>query len=152
MKRLILLAVVSFAAALVVPTIGAAKKNTGNTTKVNVVLKASDLVLVDAKGDGASAGDVYTFTLTLFDKSGKKQTGKGHGYCVLGAPNFSTCTTVTDDGKGKIVTVFEDDGIATTPEEIAVLGGTRAYRNVHGDGTSTEIDPTTFKVKLTLTR
>jgi hypothetical protein len=151
MKRLVLLAVVAFAAALVVPTIGAAKKSSSNTTKFNGVLKVSDLNLVDAKGDGPTAGDVYTFTITVFDKTGKTQAGKGHGYCVLQVPNFSTCTSVTDDGKGKIVTMFEDDGVATTPEDVAIVGGTRKYRNVRGDGTSTQIDATTFRVKLTFT-
>jgi hypothetical protein len=136
--------------ALLVPGAGVAKSKS-HAYRFSGVVKASDLTLVDAKGDGATPGDVYTFTLTVFDKGGTNQVAKGHGYCVLGAPNFSTCTSITDDGKGKIVLSWEDDGDAKTAEEVAITGGTRKYRTLRGDGTTKQIsadDPTTFRVKL----
>ena len=153
MKRMVMVAVVALlAGALAVPAIGTAKRKHHKThaLKFKGTVKASDIVLNDTKGDGASAGDVYTFTLTVFDKNGK-EAGKGHGYCVLGVPTFSTCTSVTDDGKGKLVATWEDDGDASTPEELAITGGTRAYRNVRGDGVTTQPDandPTTFTITL----
>jgi hypothetical protein len=134
--------------ALLVPGAGAAKSKS-HAYKFSGIVKASDLTLVDAKGDGASAGDVYTFTLTVFDKTGSNQVAKGHGYCVLGAPTFSTCTSVTDDGKGKIVLTWEDDGDANTAEDVAITGGTRKYRNIRGDGrTKQTTDATTFSIKV----
>lgn len=155
MKRMVMVAVVALlAGALVVPAIGTAKKkhhaSRTHALKFKGTVKASDLALSDAKGDGPSAGDVYTFTLTTTDKNGNP-AGKGHGYCVLGVPTVSTCTAVTDDGKGKLVVTWEDDGDASTPEELAIVGGTRAYRNVRGDGVTTQPDPndpTTFTFSL----
>jgi hypothetical protein len=153
MRRMVMVAVVALlAGALVVPATGTAKRkhHKTHTFSFKGTVKASDLVLNDAKGDGPSAGDVYTFTLTFFDKSGK-EAAKGHGFCVLGAPTFSTCTAVSDDGKGKLVSTWEDDGDASTPEELAVTGGTRRYRNARGDGVTTQPDPndpTTFTVSL----
>jgi hypothetical protein len=150
MRRLSLLGAVVVIAALLVPGIGVAKPKS-HAYKFSGVVKVSEISIVDAKGDGASAGDVYTFTLNVFDKAGKKQVATGHGYCILGAPNFSTCTSVTDDGKGKIVLTWEDDGDASTAEEVAITGGTRKYRNIRGDGKTKQVsasDPTTFTVKL----
>ena len=152
MKRMVMVAVVALlAGALVVPATGTAKrKHHAHVLKFKGTVKASDLVLNDAKGDGPSAGDLYTFTLTSFDKNGK-EAAKGHGYCILGVPTISTCTAVSDDGKGKLVVTWEDDGDASTPEELAITGGTRAYRNVRGDGVTTQPDPndaTTFTLSL----
>jgi len=154
MRRMVMVAVVALlAGALVVPAIGTAKRKHHSKThalKFKGTVKASDLVLNDAKGDGPSAGDVYTFTLTFFNNSGK-QTAKGHGYCVLGVPTVSTCTAVSDDGKGRLVSTWEDDGDASTPEALAITGGTGPYRNVRGDGVTTQPDPndpTTFTLTL----
>jgi hypothetical protein len=150
MKRLSLLAAVLIAAAILVPTSGAAKPDP-HAVKIEGIVKVSDIVLNDVKNDGPSPGDVYTFTLTGFDKTGKHQISKGHGYCVLGAPTFSTCTEISDDGKGRIAVTWEDDGKAATAEQVAITGGTRKYRTIRGDGSTKQInaaDPTTFRIKL----
>jgi hypothetical protein len=153
MKRLTAIAVLVLAAALLVPTAGVAKRSHGKakTYKADAIVKLSDLNLADAKGDGATAGDIETFTITVFDSTGKTQGGTGHGYCVLGVAPISTCTTVTGDGKGKIVLTWESSGDATRADEAAIVGGTRRYRNLRGDGTVSQVsasDPTTYRVKL----
>ena len=150
MRKVLPLLAVLLCAVLLAPGVGAAKSKP-RSYKFDGIVKGSDVVFTDVKGDGPSPGDVYTFTLTAFDKSGQHKLGTAHGYCVLGAPTFSTCTSVSKDGKGSIVLTWEDDGDASTPEHLAITGGTQRYRHIRGDGTSTQVspsDPSTFRVKL----
>lgn len=151
MKRLPLVGTATvIAVAVLVSTSGAAKTNP-HAVKFDGIVKISDIVLADAKGDGPGPGDVYTFTATGYDKTGQRQLSKGHGYCVFNVPKFSTCTTVSNDGKGKIVLSWEDNGNSNGPDQVAITGGTRKYRTIRGDGTvrpASASDPTTFRLKL----
>ena len=149
MKRLSLITTPLVCAALLAPSVTAAK-GTSHAYKVTTIVKSTDLVIVDAKGDGPSAGDVYTFTITVFDKTGTHRVGKGHGYCVLGSRNSSMCTSITGDGKGKIVLAWERD-LNAKVDQLAIIGGTRRYRNIRGDATATQpdaADPFTHRLVL----
>lgn len=150
MRRSLFIMAVLLCAVLAAAGAGAAKGRS-HVYRFDGIVKGTDVVLADVKGDGPSPGDVYTFKVTAYDKSGKHKRGSGHGYCVLGAPTFSTCTSITHDGKGSIVLAWEDDGKASTPQHVAITGGTQRYRYIRGDGTSTQpkaSDPFTFRVKL----
>src|SRR3954447_24931199 len=115
MKRLTPLAVIALACALIVPATGTAQRSkaSSKTVTINSVVKLSDFKVSDTTGDGTGPGDIATFTLTTFDRAGKKQTGGGHGYCILGVPKFAPCTAIISDGKGKIVLAWEDNGNST---------------------------------------
>jgi hypothetical protein len=150
MKRLSLLAAATvISAAALVSTSGAASTDR-HVFKVDGIVKVSDIVLTDVKGDGPGPGDIYTFTATGYDKTGRQKTSTGHGYCVFGVPKFSTCTVVSNDGKGKVVLSWEDNGNSSGADQVAITGGTRAYRTLRGDGTvkASTSDPTTFRIKL----
>jgi hypothetical protein len=150
MKRLSLIgAAVVVAVAAIGSTSGAASNDARNV-KVDGIIKTSDLVLTDVKGDGSGPGDIFTFTATGYDKSGNKKLSTGHGYCVLGAPKHATCTVVSNDGKGNLVLSWEDNGNSSRADQVAITGGTRRYRRIRGDGTvkATADDPTTYRVKL----
>lgn len=146
MRRLLPIASALLCAALLLPGVGDAKRKS-HAYRSDGLVKISDVVLVDAKGDGASPGDVYTFTITRFDKTGGHKTGRGHGYCVLGAAPFAICTAVIGDGKGKVVLTWEDNS-NTKSFDVAITGGTRKYRNLRGDGTGAMVDVTTYRVTL----
>jgi hypothetical protein len=153
MKRLTPLAVIALACALIVPATGTAQhsKASSKTVTINSVVKLSDFKVSDTTGDGTGPGDIATFTLTTFDRTGNKQTGGGHGYCILGVPKFAPCTAISSDGKGKIVLAWEDNGNSTNSDEVAIVGGTRRYRTLRGDGTITQVspsDPFTYRLKL----
>jgi hypothetical protein len=150
MKRLSSIgAAVVVAAAVVVSTSGAANKDP-HVVKVDGIVKATDIVVTDVKGDGPGPGDIYTFTATGYDKTGSQKLSSGHGYCMFNVPRFSTCTVVSNDGKGKVVLTWEDNGNSSAADQIAITGGTRKYRSIRGDGTikASESDPTTFRIKL----
>lgn len=150
MKRLSLLgAATIITAAILVSTSGAASTNR-HVVKVDGIVKVSDIVLTDVKGDGPGPGDVYTFTATGYDRSGHHKRSTGHGFCVFGAPKFSTCTSVSKDGKGEIMLSWEDNGNSDAADQVAITGGTRKYRTLRGGGTvkASKSDPTTFRLKL----
>jgi hypothetical protein len=137
MKRVSLLAAVILSAALLAPGAGAGK-TTSHAYKFNGVVYFNDLFSSDPNSSPAST---FSFSLLVDDKAGTKQVGKGHGYCIIGSGGFSTCTAVIDDGKGKIVLTWEDDGNPNNTDQLAITGGTRRYRHLRGDGTSRRINP-----------
>jgi hypothetical protein len=150
MKRLSSIgALAVIAAAVLVSTSGAAN-NDPHAVKVDGIIKVTDVVVTDVKGDGPGPGDLYTFTATGYDKSGSRKVSSGHGYCVFNVPRFSTCTAVANDGKGKLVLSWEDNGNSSAADQVAITGGTRKYSRVRGDGTvqATKSDPTKFRIKL----
>lgn len=150
MKRLSLLgAATVISAAVLVSTSGAASTDR-HAFRLDGIVRTSDIVLTDVKGDGPGPGDIFTFTATGYDKTGQKKLSTGHGYCLFGAPKFSTCTVVANDGKGKIVLSWEDNGNSTAADQVAITGGTRAYSILRGDGTvkASTSDPTMFRIRL----
>jgi hypothetical protein len=151
MKRLSLLGAATIVTAAVLVSTSGAASTDPHVVKFDGIVKASDIVLTDVKGDGPGPGDIYTFTATGYDKTGQQKLSTGHGYCVFGAPKFATCTTVSNDGKGKIVLSWEDNGNSNGADQVAITGGTRKYRTIRGDGSvkqASASDPTTFRLKL----
>jgi hypothetical protein len=150
MKRISLLAAVTAVTAAVLASTSGAANTDPHVFKFDGIVKASDIVLTDVKGDGPGPGDIFTFTATGYDNTGNQKLATGHGYCVFGAPKFATCTSISNDGKGKIVLSWEDNGNSNAADQVAITGGTRKYRTIRGDGSlkASTSDPTTFRLKL----
>jgi hypothetical protein len=89
---------------------------------------------VDVGPAGDSVGDMTVFAVGVYDRrTGGKQLGTGHGYCVrTEAGVASTCTANTGLGGGRMVLAWEQrDGERTAVA--AIIGGTGRYKAARGD-------------------
>lgn len=111
-----------------------------------------EFAYVDAGAAGESAGDVVIFENDLRNRKDTRTLGRFVGSCTaLVTPALASCRGTLRLERGTIelasVVNFADAG----PIHAAVTGGTKKYRNVHGQVTlSPEVSPGVRKMSVEL--
>ena len=124
---------------VVVPlTIGANSVNAdndGGKRKLTVMEHADSDTVADVGAAGDSLGDVLAFGNPIFDTSNTKQVGRDQGYCIrtnVGESWECNWTVLLDNGSLTVEGPFYDD---LHDSQLAITGGTGAYRNAGGEMT-----------------
>ena len=123
-----LVAAAVLAFAVVNATAGSSRKSEGGTIHV-IEHATSDAVTNGTAND--SAGNILTFANDVFDSADAKKVGTDQGYCiriVVGKTWECNWTTFLPNGQITVEGPFSDNG----DTNVAVTGGTGAYRNVRG--------------------
>jgi hypothetical protein len=144
-KRSAVLVAAVLLLAVAIPAVASKGKGSPGGKKQTFNVHLTDLAVNDVKGDGPTPGDVETFSINVVN--GSTETPAGHGYCVVQAGGFATCTSVAFNSSGSVVSVWDAPESATTVVA-AITGGTGAYRNARGTVTFTQqgADTTRFPV------
>jgi allene oxide cyclase len=141
---LVVAAVIS-ATAIVISIVSVASAGP-NVTRIQVVERATTDTLVDLTTNGDSTGDLLTFHNDLYDADDQTAVGSDQGDCVrveVGVSWECRWVNVFDDGSITVEGPFLDAG----PSNLAITGGTGAYRGARGsmrlvarDAAGTEYD------------
>lgn len=102
---------------------------------LTVVEHADTDAVVDIGPVGDSLGDILAFGNPIFDAANAREIGRDQGYCVrTNAPGSWECnwTVVLDQGSVVVEGPFYDD---LRDSQLAITGGTGAYRDVSGEMT-----------------
>jgi hypothetical protein len=157
MKRLLATAVTI---GIAIPVAGAVTAS-GNPTHagpaavMRVEYKTTALKVVDAAPKGDSPGDLGVVSGKLFAPGGAKQIGRYQGLCYTMAPKTNSECTFTFSLSGGQITVISGYGKGFNGSKVvhdAIVGGTRAYRAVRGEGIGVETSDTTGRETIHLTR
>jgi allene oxide cyclase len=140
MKRLLVPTIGAAAAVLVFAVVSASAGHTkhpkpgkghrgGNT--IHVVEHATTDAITNPTGGTGAVGDVLTFANDLFDSANAAKVGSDQGYCVrIVAGTSWECVWTTFLPAGQIT--VEGPFYDASDSELAITGGTGAYRNVRG--------------------
>ena len=146
MKRslaVLTVAATALAVSISIPASAGPRAHSAKLHKVTTFLELTNLHNADAdQSGGNSPGDILTFEVTEYAKEGGKQIGAGHGYCVLNAEPFATCTSTVTDKDGTLVVVGDNNGGAKA-NVFAITGGTGAYARASGQTKAIIGTPTT---------
>lgn len=83
------------------------------------------------KGDD-NAGDILTFSNSVFDQQDQKQVGSDQGYCIRVVPGKAyECQWTLTTAQGQIM--VEGPFFDSSDSTLTVIGGTGAYRGAHGE-------------------
>lgn len=103
--------------------------------KLTVVEHAVSDTVVDVGTPGDSLGDVLAFGNPIFNANNTAQIGRDQGYCIrtnVGESWECHWTVILDNGSLTVAGPFYDD---LRDSQLAITGGTGAYRNARGEMT-----------------
>ena len=136
MNRWIALAIVAAGGALVIPHASSPSPTLKGPGIVRVTSRETRFTRLDVGARGASPGDMEISRALIYNTSiRRKPIGNGQLVCVRTGDNFRNCngTFVLPDGKLVVSGAMIYRGLY----ELAVIGGTGLYNNVHGTLTVT---------------
>ncbi len=121
---------------LLVAVLSACAAGGGTTTTLHVVEHAdTDTVRhIGPAAETDSIGDVLGFGNPVFDADNKNQVGSDNGMCIrtaVGAAWECIWTITLSDGQMTVEGPFYD----TKDSQLAITGGTGAYKGAHGQMT-----------------
>lgn len=115
-------------------TVAASGPSAGGRT-MTVVERAETDTVIDLGATGDSLGDQLAFGNPVFDQANATQVGRDEGVCIRTNPGLAwecTWTTILAHGSLTVQGPFYDDG---RDSQLAITGGTGAYRNARGQMT-----------------
>jgi hypothetical protein len=130
-RRATLVAAAAISATAIVISIVSVASAGPNVTRIQAVEHASTDTLVDLTTNGDSTGDLLTFHNDLYDEDNQEAVGSDQGECVrieVGVSWECRWVNVFDDGSITVEGPFLDAG----PSNLAITGGTGAYRGARG--------------------
>ena len=142
--------IVAFAAALLVPMIGAcgqkatSDRNAGGVATLRFFEHDTQQAFVDLGTPGTGPGDEFFYAGDLFDHAGGTRVGHTAGQCTTLSGNATaagdvlcTGTFVLDRGQITAQGLSDYGALFTRGETVpwAIVGGTGIYRDARGDGT-----------------
>jgi len=153
MKRVLIVAV-----AVAVPILAAVNASghparASRSTVLHIDYKTTGLKIVDAAPAGDSPGDLGVVSGKLFKAGASKQVGRYQGLCYTTIPKSRSECTFSFSLAGGQITVISAYGKGFNGSKVvhdAIVGGTRAYRNVRGEGIGVETSDTTGRETLHL--
>ncbi len=138
MRNYKFLALALLLAALTVGSVVASTGSEGDLARgktVHVVEHAITDAVVDVGPAGDSLGDILAFGNPIFDAANAHEIGRDQGYCVrtnVGQSWECNWTVILDRGSITVEGPFYDD---LRDSQLAITGGTGAYRNAQGEMT-----------------
>lgn len=134
-KPLLLTAVISFVIGILVavlfPTASASFAQTRSDSTLHVIDHSAQEAFLDVPPKGTSLGDQFYFNDPVFDAANKNQIGTDQGICfhmVLAHTYECHWTVYLPTGQITVEGPFDFPADST----LAVLGGTGAYKEAHG--------------------
>ena len=142
--------IVAFAAALLVPMVGAcgqkatSDRNAGGVTTLRFFEHDTQQASLDLGTPGTGPGDEFFYAGDLFDHAGGTKVGHTAGQCTTLSGNATavgdvlcTGTFVLDRGQITAQGLSDYGALFTRGETVpwTIVGGTGIYRNARGDGT-----------------
>ena len=102
---------------------------------LTVVEHATSDTVIDTGAAGDSLGDILAFGNPIYDAANAKVIGRDQGYCIrtnVGQSWECNWTVLLDQGSLVVEGPFYDD---LHDSQLAITGGTGAFRNVRGEMT-----------------
>ena len=131
----------------VIFTTAAPASTRSDDPKVDVAVNIDQITLTDE----SKPGDTYTTYLKVHDNIGNTDT-EGSGQCALvpkaAGPLVSRCLTILQLKDGEITINGTFTRVFPVTYKGAVLGGTGAYKDIHGEADMTRPDPKTISIKI----
>jgi len=136
MKHPLSIAVLAALALAGVTTAVAASADTPATSSTTLTFKQTSVKNADTGHKGPSIGDMQVVRGSVFKTDGKTRVGSYEGTCSMIAPDGSTtCTFIIGRPEGQLVisaAYGKGYNEGSTAHE-AIVGGTGAYSNAHGE-------------------
>jgi hypothetical protein len=153
MKRKVGYIAVTAALLAVVGGLAIAQAATNITAPETLVLFAhgGKAAHLDVGDKGSSPGDVYMFSIPLYDETDTTRVGVVHYECtVQPGTGWELCSAALDiSGRGMLVATGSLHFTDATTYPMPITGGTGDFANVRGDGVIEELD-SGFKYTLNL--
>jgi allene oxide cyclase len=132
-RFMVVLAVIG-AFAIAIPAVAASQSGAGGRA-FTVVERAETDAVIDLGAAGDSIGDLLAFGNPIFDRTNTNEVGRDEGQCIRTNPGLSwecSWTTILANGAITVQGPFTDDG---KDSQLAITGGSGAYRNARGQMT-----------------